>query len=65
MKDGEPAVVLYGFAAKSPTGELDFITAEIPEDVAWELGSRKRDDGWTIVPVEIRELPLEQHEEKG
>ena len=56
----EPAVV-RGWAAKAPSGNLvaDAVSSRYPN-----LHPFDAEKGWTIVPVEIRELPPEQHEEK-
>lgn len=59
MEEKCPAWI-WGYAAKSPDGELDYITAELEDTVRWHLGSGMLEKGWTVVPVEIREREKEK-----
>lgn len=49
-----PTETLDGFAAWHPDhGFMIHSPREFPDDVAFMLGSKKRNDGWRVVPVTI------------
>ena len=62
-----PLAVTRGWAAKRPTGEIDACFIWDNEPVLRHKmrndGSHRLALGWTIVPVEIRELPAEKEKD--
>ena len=46
---------IRGYGALSPDGRLSMIVGVMEEDVRFQLGEPALREGWTVVPVDIRE----------